>query len=61
MEKGLFKFIPVSSWDNLVAEYQQLQKSGQQWIFRGHRRSEWTLQTTLERAICDFGIDTNTS
>ena len=58
MEKG-FKFIPVSSWSELVTEYQQLQNSAEQWIFRGHRRSDWPLQTTLERAIYDFGIDTN--
>lgn len=58
METG-FKLIPVSSWGQLVTEYQQLQNSGAQWIFRGHRRSGWALQTTLERAIYDFGIDTN--
>ena len=58
MEKG-FKLVPVSSWDQLVTEYQQLQNSAEQWIFRGHRRSDWALQTTLERAIYDFGIDTS--
>ncbi|MHC4529164.1 MAG: FRG domain-containing protein, partial [Planctomycetota bacterium] len=36
--------------------YQDLFRSRKQWIFRGHRNSDWLLQTTLERAVMRFGI-----
>jgi hypothetical protein len=45
----------LGSWPEIVdaADY----FAGQRWVFRGHERAEWTLQTSLERAFGTEGVD----
>ena len=37
------------SWENIRAALESL--PGDDWVFRGHERTEWELQTTLERTF----------
>jgi FRG domain len=46
----LFDDRRLTSWSEVVDAVDQL--SGEGWVFRGHERAEWRLQTSLER---EFG------
>ena len=41
----------LTSWRQVVDAANYL--SGRSWVFRGHDRADWILQTTLER---EFGV-----
>lgn len=51
-----YKKRKINNWDRLIEEFNDLSMKGAQWIFRGQRNSKWRLQTTLERAILNFGM-----
>jgi FRG domain len=51
-----FQSVEVSSWDAIMDWYNEHILTGQQWIFRGQKRNDWGLVTSLERAIKDFDI-----
>ena len=45
----------ISNWNDLLAVYTQLFDTKEdRWLFRGQRRCEWDLTTTLERAASRF-------
>lgn len=48
---------PFSTWAKLIRYSEKFTKKGDEWIFRGQQRSKLRLQTTLERAILSFEID----
>ena len=45
----LFPHKTITDWDHLVKFYNQKREEWSGWIFRGHRDSEWSLTTTIER------------
>jgi hypothetical protein len=38
-------------WEQLTGYFNRFSEGGRQWIFRGHKDSSYSLQSTLERAI----------
>jgi hypothetical protein len=43
----------ASTWSELIALHDELAVTGR-WIYRGHSRADWKLQSGLERAIARF-------
>jgi len=56
LDERHFKSKTIRSWSGLTRFFEHLAGTGAQWIFRGQENNEWGLQTTLERAILDFGL-----
>ncbi len=51
LKKGSYRSEPVYCWNRFIAFYNELKRTGAQWVFRGQKKSERPLTTTLERAI----------
>ncbi len=51
------KIIRVRNWRTLLAQYNRFQRSGRKWIFRGLPKATYGLETSLERALRDFGVN----
>jgi hypothetical protein len=47
----------IDTWPALLSYYHQLQANHKKWIFRGITKASCHLQTSLERALRDFGVD----
>ena len=51
----------IQNWNDLIKMYKGddgekgLAEHG--WIFRGHKKSEWCLKSSLERALDDFDLE----
>lgn len=43
--------------DEFVREVRPLLESSDKWVFRGHKKADWCLTTTLERACEQFGVE----
>jgi hypothetical protein len=50
----------VTSWPAFLEQVSR-HKPEDQWIYRGHRCSNWDLKTSLERALQDWGQDMRTA
>jgi hypothetical protein len=50
----------TSNWSELIALHDELVASGR-WIYRGHSRADWKLQSGLERAIARFDKEGKTA
>lgn len=50
------KDICIDDWPALLVHYDKFQKSGKKWIFRGLPKAAYSLETSLERALRDFGV-----
>lgn len=48
--------IRIHNWRALLAHYNWFQRSGKKWIFRGLPKAAYALETSLERALRDFGV-----
>lgn len=52
----------ICGWDQLTGRERKHRSNFDEkdkkteWIFKGHRDSNWSLKTTLERAMCNMGI-----
>lgn len=55
--------VPIRTWDGFLDWYQEFSKSDSfqagKWIFRGLKRADYDLSTSLERAALDLGIPPN--
>jgi len=46
----------IDEWDKLIKVFNELSRTKAQWIFRGHKKSAYSLETNLERALKSFGV-----
>jgi hypothetical protein len=63
MDSHFWCTVKIDSWDDLLTKYhwhahtEALGSKGpSQWVFRGQRRADWPLQTSLERAAAEQQI-----
>ncbi len=52
-----YEIINIPTWDEVKEYFNDLLNKNQFWIFRGHYKSEWRLQPTLERTLSRQPID----
>jgi hypothetical protein len=57
LNETLYTCEPIGRWEQLMGWYRDYSATGEQWLFRGVSDSEWGFQTSLERAVKNFGID----
>jgi hypothetical protein len=57
-DEALYISEPISQWEHLMEWYKDYTATGKQWLFRGIGNSRWEFETSLERAVKNFGIDT---
>lgn len=52
---------PIRNWHDLITVYEGKKRekglAERGWIFRGHKKSKWCLQSSLERTLDDFGCN----
>jgi hypothetical protein len=58
LNEALYTREAISHWEQLMQWYGNYTVTGEQWLFRGVGDSRWGFQTSLERAVKNFGIDT---
>ena len=55
--ENLYEEIPIKTWDDLVKFraklYDEKKDSNKRWLFRGQEKSNWCLNTTLERLLLE--------
>lgn len=51
----LFKNEPINDWDKLIKIFNKHTKDGKQWVFRGEKKFNCQLKTSLERAVISWG------
>jgi hypothetical protein len=56
---AFFSSLHIDRWEKLIEWYQSTTTSGEQWIFRGVRDSQWDFVSSLERNLKNFAIDPN--
>ena len=49
----------INEWEDISVFYQSFQTGCTKWIFRGQGKSDYHLQTSLERAADDYGLGAN--
>lgn len=47
---------PKSGWQDLMEFYERVKNTEGSWVFRGQKRAEWGLETSIERAAKRFGV-----
>lgn len=58
-----YQEVPIPDWDSLVkrvdqrSDSEENENAKERWIFRGHEREDYPLQTYLERTISNLGIE----
>lgn len=57
LTKKFFKTQKINRWEQVVEWYDQNTISGEQWIFRGLKNSQWGFETSFERAIKSFNVN----
>jgi hypothetical protein len=53
------KNLCIDSWAELWSQFQELLASGKKWIFRGLPKESYALETSLERALAAFRVNSS--
>lgn len=51
----LYKNEPINNWNKLIEIFDNRTKDGKQWVFRGEKKFNGQLKTSLERAVKTWG------
>ncbi len=50
----LYKNEPINNWDKLIKIFNKHTEDGKQWVFRGEKKFDSQLKTSLERAVISW-------